>query len=115
MEFKDRMKSLRKQRGLSQRDLAQALKVSYSTVAAWESGTRFPSVETQEDIADYFNVTLDYLYGRDEGSVYYFDPEVAQYAEFLRSNPEYKVLFDASRKVSREDIDFVRKMIEKLT
>lgn len=115
MEFKDRMKSLRKQRGLSQRDLAQALKVSYSTVAAWESGTRSPSVETQEDIADFFNVTLDYLYGRDEGSVYYFDPEVAQYAEFLRSNPEYKVLFDASRKVPKEDIDFVRKMLEKLT
>lgn len=114
MKFKDRIKSLRKRKGMSQVQLAEALGVSAGTVGFWETGARMPSAETQEAIADYFNVSLDYLFGRDDGSIYYFDPEVAEYAEFLRSNPEYRILFDATRKVSKDDIEFVAKLLEKV-
>ena len=46
---------------------------------------------------------------------YYLNAEAKEYAQFLFDNPEYRVLFDASRKVKPEDIDFVRKMIDRMT
>lgn len=64
-QFIDRLKSLRNSRKISQKDFAQALKVSQQTVAGWESGRTEPSNTALKDIADYFNVTTDYLLGRE--------------------------------------------------
>ncbi|MBQ3444264.1 MAG: helix-turn-helix transcriptional regulator [Selenomonadaceae bacterium] len=61
--FNGRLKSLRKSRKLSQKDFAQALRVSQQTVASWESGRTEPSNTALRDIADYFNVSADYLFG----------------------------------------------------
>ena len=61
----DRLKSLRNSKKISQKDFAQVLKVSQQTVASWESGRTEPSNTSLKDIADYFNVTTDYLLGRD--------------------------------------------------
>ena len=61
----DRLKSLRNSRKISQKDFAQALKVSQQTVASWEIGRTEPSNTALKDIADYFNVSTDYLLGRD--------------------------------------------------
>ena len=44
-----------------------------------------------------------------------FDKEAKEAAQFLYENPDYKVLFDASRKVKKEDIDFVKQMIDRMT
>lgn len=63
-KFKDIIVELRKGQNLSQQELADKLKVSKSTVSMWEIGERFPSMEVYEQIADYFNVDIDYLYGR---------------------------------------------------
>jgi len=60
-----RLKSLRNSKKLSQKDFAQALKVSQQTVASWESGRTEPSNTALKDIADYFNVSADYLLGRE--------------------------------------------------
>ena len=60
-----RLKSLRNSRKLSQKDFAQALRVSQQTVASWESGRTEPSNTALRDIADYFNVSADYLLGRE--------------------------------------------------
>lgn len=60
----DRLKSLRSSRKISQKDFAQALKVSQQTVASWESGRTEPSNTALKAIADYFNVSTDYLLGR---------------------------------------------------
>lgn len=60
----DRLKSLRNSKKLSQKDFAQALKVSQQTVASWESGRTEPSNTALKAIADYFNVSTDYLLGR---------------------------------------------------
>ena len=64
MAFKDVLKELRINRGLTQDDLAKALKVSRSTIGMYESGSREPDYEILETIADYFNVDIDYLLGR---------------------------------------------------
>lgn len=63
-----RLKSLRNSRKLSQKDFAQALRVSQQTVASWESGRTEPSNTALRDIADYFNVSADYLLGRETPS-----------------------------------------------
>jgi len=63
--FGDRLKVLRKSRKLSLDDFAEILGLSKSSVHKYERGEREPSLETMEAIADYFNVDMDYLYGRD--------------------------------------------------
>ena len=65
MEFKDMLKYFRQNAGLSQRELAKRLGVSPSTISMYEVGNREPDFETEEKIADYFNVDLNTLRGKD--------------------------------------------------
>lgn len=65
----ERLKSLRKSRQVSQKDFAKALRVSQQTVASWEVGRTEPSNLALKDIADYFNVTTDYLLGRETAAI----------------------------------------------
>lgn len=55
---------LRKEHGLTQTELGVKLGISCSTVSMYERGEREPDFETQEAIADYFNVSMDYLHGK---------------------------------------------------
>ena len=63
MKLSERIYDLRKQRALSQEQLAEALGVSRQTVSKWECGTAAPELEKLRAIADYFGVTLDELTG----------------------------------------------------
>ena len=65
MEFKDMLKYYRQNMGLSQRELAARLKLSPSTISMYEVGNREPDFETEEKIADFFNVDLNTLRGKD--------------------------------------------------
>lgn len=58
-----RLKELRDERRLNQEGLAQKLNVSQSTISAYEVGERTPDLETLIAIANFFNVSLDYLAG----------------------------------------------------
>lgn len=62
--FSENLKMLRKYKNLSQDKLAEELNLSRSLIGMWESGQRKPSYETLELIADFFNVRLDDLSGR---------------------------------------------------
>ena len=62
--YSERIKQLRKERGLSQDQLAKILGVSRSTVGMYETGKREPDFESCEAIADFFNVDMDYLLGK---------------------------------------------------
>ena len=115
MDISERLKELRTKRGYSQADLAKALHVSKSTISMIEAGARKPSVEVLEMIADYFNVDIDYLLGKESGSTYYLDPEAAEMAQELFDRPEMKVLFDASRNASKEDIEAVAIILERMS
>ncbi|MDE4542296.1 helix-turn-helix transcriptional regulator [Thermoanaerobacterium sp. R66] len=64
MEFKDRLKDLRNEYKKDRYELAKFLNVSYSTIAKYESGLRSPDKETLNKLANYFNVSVDYLLGR---------------------------------------------------
>lgn len=63
--FSDRLKNLREEKGIKQLDLATFLEVSVQNISYYERG-REPNYDTLKKIADYFNVTTDYLTGRSE-------------------------------------------------
>jgi len=60
----ERLRALRAKKGISQRELARQLNLLPQTYSNYENGTREPSHETVVALADYFNVTTDYLLGR---------------------------------------------------
>ncbi len=118
--FQNIFKSLRISNGLTQIETAERLGISRSTIGMYETGAREPDFETLEKIADFFHVNTDYLLGREPNTAtesqrqYYLNDDARDMAQFLFENPEYKVLFDASRKVKKEDIDFVKQMIDRV-
>lgn len=64
MNLPERMKELRKERLLRQEDIAAALGLSLSAYCRYEQGKREPTASILEKIADYYNVSVDYLLGR---------------------------------------------------
>lgn len=65
--FNERLRSLRKNYGLSQQALADKIgNVSKSSINMYERGDREPGLEMMEAFADFFNVDLDYLYGKSD-------------------------------------------------
>lgn len=57
---------LRKERNLSQSDLAKIFSVNQNTISRWEKGERSPDPEQLKTIAQYFGVSVDYIIGNDE-------------------------------------------------
>lgn len=61
MDFRDRLFDLRRQAGLSQEELANLMGVTRQAVQKWEAGTSRPDMDNLASLADYFQVSLDYL------------------------------------------------------
>ena len=61
MEFHEKLQELRKNRGLTQEELAEALYVSRTAVSKWESGRGYPGIDSLKEISKYFSVTVDDL------------------------------------------------------
>ena len=61
MEFNEKLQELRKQRGLTQEELAEKLYVSRTAISKWESGRGYPKIESLKAIAKFFSVTVDEL------------------------------------------------------
>lgn len=118
--FSSVFKALRLKSGLTQDEMAKKIGVSRSAIGMYEAGEREPNFEILECIADLFNVDIDYLLGVKQTTevipdTYYLNDEARDMANFLFENPDYKVLFDASRKVKKEDIEFVKQMIDRMS
>lgn len=64
--FPERIKQLRRQKGLTQKRVADSLGIGQTTIANYENGTRFPDLDKLSEIADLYEVTVDYLLGRSE-------------------------------------------------
>ena len=63
-KFCERLRELRNKAGLVQEDVAHDLNIRYSTYRRYEAGGTEPTISSAARIADYFNVSLDYLAGR---------------------------------------------------
>ena len=85
MEFKDRLKALRKEKKLTQVKLGEMLNYGYTAIANYESGRNQPSISDLKKIASIFNVSMDYLLGvNDIRYPYVIDDETAAFNEGLR-------------------------------
>lgn len=120
MTIGERIKKRRTALGISQVALADKVGISKQSLYKYENGiiTNIPS-DKIEEIASVLNTTPAYIMGWDDEAIsaedsYYLNDEARDMAEFLFKNPEYKVLFDASRKVKPEDIDFVKHMMDRM-
>lgn len=61
MDFHKKLQELRKNKGLTQEELAEALFVSRTAISKWESGRGFPSIDSLKEISKYFSVSIDEL------------------------------------------------------
>lgn len=61
LEFHEKFQELRKRRGLTQEELAEALFVSRTAISKWESGRGYPSIDSLKEISSYFSVSIDDL------------------------------------------------------
>ena len=61
MEFHEKLQELRKSKGITQEELAEALYVSRTAVSKWESGRGYPSIDSLKEISKFFSVTIDEL------------------------------------------------------
>lgn len=90
--------------------------ISYTTLTSWLKGDNYPRIDKIEMLANYFRVNkadlIENKYAKNE--TYYNDPAVTEYAQAIKDNPDLKVLFDASKDMTKDDIDFVLNTIEML-
>ena len=61
MEFNEKLQQLRKQRGLTQEELAEILYVSRTAISKWESGRGYPGIDSLKEISKFFSITIDDL------------------------------------------------------
>lgn len=66
MELHEKIQELRKQKGLTQEELAEVLFVSRAAVSKWESGRGYPNIDSLKTLAKFFGVTIDELLSGDE-------------------------------------------------
>lgn len=105
--------------GKTQLEIAKSIGVSPQTFNTWCKGIAIPRMGKVQALADYFHINKSDLiedkFNSNEEETYYLNDDARDMAQFMYENPEYKVLFDASRKVKKEDIDFVKQMIDRMS
>lgn len=106
--FPERLKLLRKSKGLSQPAFAEAFNIASGTISMWETGRRSPDLDTIQRLAQFFDVSVDYLLGRDD------DPQ--QSPTHGDDNRDDDVLFALFGKhgdeITDEDMEDVRLALE---
>lgn len=108
--FGARLKKLRENENLSQTELAKRLNLSQSVIAYYESNKKQPSQDTLSKMADYFNVTVDYLLGRNNKP-----DSVGEIQGFIKELGIDEVGFfdiDQWRNLSAEDIEEIKRHFE---
>lgn len=121
MNFEERLKELRMERGWNQKRIADELGVTPATVSNWEAGRKRPDVATTIKLANMFDVSLDYLVGRSDNRtathIYtggkrwddikaIFEPGILQFIEFAVDMKEEDIDLDELRAIA----DFIRQM-----
>ena len=111
----ERIKELCKERGIRVSHLEQALGFANGSIVKTSGKTEFDRVKK---IADYFGVTIEYLTeGKSEekestsGKKYYFDDETAEFAEEVFQDRNLRLLFDAARRTTAEEMRIAAEML----
>ena len=101
----------------TQKEVADAIGVSPQTFNTWLQMVALPRMGKVQTLADYFGINKSDLLedkgAQEEDNSYYIDEEAKELAQFLFKNPEYKILFDAAKDVSADDLEMVKTIIDK--
>lgn len=112
MMFNDVLRQLRTDSGMSQEELAKRLGLAKSTISMYESGSREPSLEILEAIADTFNVDMNTLTDSKKSSE--LSDELQEYLEELKNRSEMRMLFSLAKGATKEDVIQAVRIIEAL-
>ena len=103
--------------GVSTYKVSKETGIAQSVFSSWKNGISTPKQDKMQIIADYFNVSIEYLMtGKEKegGETYYLNDETREIAQEIFENPDLKSLFDMSRKMTPErlkaHIEFIKKM-----
>lgn len=102
MMIGNKIRDLRKEKKLSQNELGKSIGVSQTTVTAWETGRAEPASTYIKKLADFFNVSADYLLGRPEKKISSEEQETKDLKKFLEDNLDNGMTF-GDGKVTQED------------
>lgn len=106
-----RLKKLRLNAGYTGEEVGRMLQVSKSAISMWEKDLRSPSADLIERFADIYGVSTDYIItGKESSSTknsYYYDAEVAELAEQIKNDSELRILLDAKRNLSKQDMEAI--------
>lgn len=102
--FSERLRQLRKDRGVNQQELAEAIGITKSAIAMYEQGRREPGFEIQEKLADYFNVDIDFLLGRSDRTTVVIPA--------LNGNPKRRYLMDKIAKADDKKLSKFERLME---
>lgn len=119
IHFINRLKSIMSERKITQSELSKRTGIRQSSISDWLNGRYEPKQDKIYLIAQSLGVSPSWLLGYDETTSnqtegYYVDPETAEFAEYLRTRPEARLLFSASRGISKEDMEKAVEYIELL-
>lgn len=116
--FSNNLKRLLELNGKQPADIVRDLGIPFSTVSNWINGLKMPRMGKIETLADYLHCEKSDLI-EDKGDkipeAYYLNDDAREIAQFLFENPDYKVLFDASRKVKKEDLEIVKELLDRFS
>ncbi|CAK7002877.1 helix-turn-helix transcriptional regulator [Tissierella sp.] len=116
----DRIKELRTEKKVSQTVLGKHIGVGKTTISNYETGYSMPDNETLTKIANFFNVSTDYLLGRTNiknpadkiSEVLEDDEELSMFWDEMKERPELKILFKQTRELSPKAIQQVIRIIK---
>lgn len=101
--FADRLRQLRKEKGITQEKLAERFFITKSAVSKYETGVNTPENKLLQDMADFFEVSVDYLLGRsDEKYIIIDEPEISLHEQY--ANKITKLLEDEGLEYTEDTI-----------
>lgn len=106
-----RIKYLREKSNISQIEFAKKIGVSNAVLSRYESGDRKPDYDTLNLIADYFDVSVDYLLGRTDTPEPLNDKEEAEFQAFA-NNPELNTFYKELPQSDEEAVERLREIWE---
>ena len=118
MDIYSNIKKLCDDSNISTYRLCQELGFSTALMSQWKSGRQEPSRKKLQQIADFFNVTVEQLIvgeaqtKKSPASTLTEDEEMMEYLNELKNNPGMRILFSKAKGASKEDLEKVVKMIE---
>lgn len=112
-DFGSRLKSIRRKRGFTQKELALRINKSISAISSYESNAQLPPLDVLEDIARTLNTSLDYLVGIDKSNTFSakaLTPAQSDLLDLVFQEFNTKTTFTGE--LSQEQITLLQKLIE---